>query len=310
MFKNILIAGSGVLGSEIGFQCPVGGLTVEMLDGSEDMGAAARRRHADFAAEFVSAGRMTEADTRVALSRISYGTDAAAAGADADIVSESVSERIEVKEAIWRAMSAACPARTIFTTNTSTLLPSVLASFTDRPERFVACHVGRPVWTSRLLEIMPHAGTDPTIIGPLRDFANRIGLVPIVLKREQPGYVSNSLIAPFVITALDLIRRDVASPQDIDRLWMGGLRGSMGPAALIDLMGIPTVHTVLDQMAHDSGREDLRGIADYLRSQMLDRGLLGAQNGKGFYTYPDPAFERADFLNGEPAPAPSFAKEL
>ncbi|HEX7856761.1 MAG TPA: 3-hydroxyacyl-CoA dehydrogenase [Sphingobium sp.] len=292
-----LIAGAGVVGSEIGFQCATGGLDVAMFDVSQKALETSRASHVAFAALFQREGRLTHAEASAALSRISYETDIAIAANDADIVSESVTETWAIKEATYRALSAHCPPKTIFTTNTSTMLPSDLAKFTDRPNRFLACHVGRPVWDAKLLEIMPHDGTDPELLDEIRAFARRIGLIPIVLLKEQAGYVSNSIIAPFIIAGLDLVMRGVATYDDVDRLWMFGTKSTYGPIAMVDLMGIQTVYNGLKNLSDTAGKTEFQPILAYLKQEFLDKGKLGVQSGEGFYTYPDPAYGRADFIS-------------
>lgn len=299
MYRKILIAGSGLVGSEIGFQCARAGLDVAMLDISDETLALSRERHRGFADAFVGDGRATAETMAATLARLTYHSDVAAAADDADLVSESVTESVEVKRETFEALSRACPAKTVFTTNTSLMLPSALARFTDRPEKFLACHVGRPVWESRILEIMPHAETDPALIDDLRAFARQIDLVPFVLKKEKGGYISNSIIEPYVAAAINLVRQGIAAPEEIDRLWMFGMQAPLGPIALTDLMGIPTVHTAMSHLIKAEGRSDLIPVVDFLKSELLDHGKHGAQNGQGFYTYPDPLFQRPDFLTGE-----------
>ncbi|MBV1686255.1 3-hydroxyacyl-CoA dehydrogenase [Novosphingobium sp. G106] len=291
-----LIAGAGVVGSEIGFQCAYGGLEVAMFDISEKSLDTSRASHAAFAELFQKDGRLTDVEADALLARISYETDIAIAANDADIVSESVTETWEVKAATYRALSDHCPPKTIFTTNTSTMLPSELAKFTDRPNRFLACHVGRPVWEAKLLEIMPHEGTDPELLDEIRVFSRRIGLIPIVLLKEQVGYVSNSIIAPFVIAGLDLVMRGVATYDDVDRLWMFGTKSTYGPIAMVDLMGIQTVYNGLKNLSDTAGKTEFLPIMQYLKEEFIDKGKLGIQSGEGFYTYPGPAYGRADFI--------------
>ena len=86
--------------------------------------------------------------------------DLAAAGRDADLVSESVPENPDIKRKVYPLLHQACPPKTIFTTNTSTLLPSQIADSTGRPERFLALHFANEIWDRNIGEVMGHAGTD------------------------------------------------------------------------------------------------------------------------------------------------------
>ncbi|WP_069207792.1 3-hydroxyacyl-CoA dehydrogenase [Sphingomonas panacis] len=296
MINRILIAGAGLVGSEIGFYCATRGLDVVMYDISAQSLDTSRASHGTYADAFRAEGKLSEEEAALVLARLSYESDLSKAAADVDIVSESVTEALDIKKATYEALSTHCPPRTIFTTNTSTMLPSEIAKFTDRPGRLLACHVARPIWDHPILEIMPHAGTDPALVTDIVDFARRIQLVPILLKKEQPAYVSNSIMAAFITSALDLVSRGVASFEDVDRVWMIGTGAPLGPIASVDMMGIGTVYNALSHLAENEGRSELLPITEYLRTNFVDKGALGARSGQGFYTYPNPHFEQDDFF--------------
>ena len=93
----------------------------------------------------------------------------------------------------------------MFTINTSTLAPSALARFVERPERFLALHFAIGVWDSNIGEVMGHPGTDPLVFDRILAFASETGLVPIPIHKEQPGYIINSLIVPWCTAALGLL---------------------------------------------------------------------------------------------------------
>ncbi len=296
MITKILIAGSGQVGSEIGFFFATRGLDVVMYDVSERSLDAARARHAALAQELVTGDGPGSETPQQVLSRLTYTADIASAAVDVDLVSESVTEVLDIKRSTYQALSRHCPAKTIFTTNTSTMLASEIAGFTDRPERLLACHVARPIWARPMFEIMPHAGTDPALVEQVTRFARSVGLVPINIAKEQPAYISNTLIAAFVTTALDLAARGVASGEDIDRVWMIGTEMNMGPIGMVDMMGIGTVLHALTHLAEAGGRSEFLPIIKYLKDEFVDRGRQGVVSGEGFYTYPNPRFEQPDFL--------------
>jgi 3-hydroxybutyryl-CoA dehydrogenase len=101
-------------------------------------------------------------------------------------VIESVPERLDVKREVYTKLGRLEPDRTIFATNSSTLLPSQLADSTGRPDRFLALHFANEIWSHNMAEIMGHAGTDPAVYDATVDFARRVGMVPIPLRKEQP----------------------------------------------------------------------------------------------------------------------------
>ena len=135
-------------------------------------------------------------------------TDAAAA--EADLVSESVPEDPALKGRVFAELHALCPPRTIFTTNTSTLLPSMFAAATGRPDRFLALHFHLPVWDANVADVMAHPGTAPEVVETVTGFARRIGQIPILSAKEQPGYVFNTMLNALLGAALELAAGGVA----------------------------------------------------------------------------------------------------
>ena len=116
--------------------------------------------------------------------------------------------------------------------------------FVDRPQKFLALHFAIGVWDSNIGEVMGHPDTDPAVFEQLLTFADEIGLVPIPIRKEQSGYIVNSLIVPWCTAALDLLVRGVSDFESIDRTWMITLQTGMGPCGMMDRMGLGVVHHV------------------------------------------------------------------
>jgi len=138
--KNVLIAGSGTMGQQIGFQCALHDCNVVLYDIKKEFLEKAMERINRIAARMLREGRITQEKALAAISRIKISVDMEETAKDADLVSESVPEDPELKGKVFGQLNALCPARTIFTTNTSTLLPSMIAQATGRPEKFLAYH--------------------------------------------------------------------------------------------------------------------------------------------------------------------------
>ena len=153
-------------------------------------------------------------------------------------------ESIGIKQALWRDASKHAPAHTVFTTNTSTLAPSAMVDFVDRPEQFLTLHFAIGVWDSNISEVMGHPGTDPAVFSRVLTFAEEIGLVPIPIGKEQNGYIINSLIVPWCTAALDLLVRGVSNVESIDRTWMITLQSGIGPCGMMDRMGLGVVYRI------------------------------------------------------------------
>lgn len=294
--KNVLIVGSGTMGQQIGFQCALHHRNVVLYDIRQDLLEKALERIKRIASRMARNGRITPEQADAALKRISITADMAAAAKDADLVSESIPEDPIIKGNVFGQLNALCPKRTVFTTNTSTLLPSMFAEATGRPEKFLAYHF-HDIRTTNVVDVMPHPGTAPEYVQLVRDFAEKTGLAPIVLHKESVGYVFNFMFTGLFETALTLAANDVASVEDIDRAWMGIMRMLIGPFGLMDSVGLDTVWHVSSFWAKQTGEPQKIKNADFVK-QYVDRGELGQKTKKGFYEYPNPAFTSADFLKG------------
>ncbi len=294
--KNILIVGTGTLGSQIGFQCAMHGFQTTMYDTQVDALETCKQRHQKIGRKVKTQIGKTDAEVLAAHANLSYTTNMTIATKDCDLVSESVPEDPAIKREVFARLHEACPDHTIFTTNSSTLLPSEIADATGRPDRFLALHFANQIWINNIGEVMMHPGTAPEVFERVLAFAAQIGMVPIRIEKESSGYVLNGLLVPFLNAAQTLVVNGIATPEDVDRTWMISTKAPAGPFATIDVIGLQTAYVIGDLLATRTGDPQLRKNADYLREKYLEKGKLGVNSGQGFYTYPDPAFRQEGFL--------------
>ncbi|MCF8029041.1 MAG: 3-hydroxyacyl-CoA dehydrogenase [Desulfobacteraceae bacterium] len=295
--STVLIIGAGTMGQQIGFQCAACGYDVILHDISQDMIDKAKERLGRLARNYMKSSRIDQQAADAALARIRTETDPEQAGRSADFISESVPEDPELKAKVLARFNEICPAHTIFTTNTSSLLPSMFAGTTGRPERFAAFHF-HDTRFNYIVDIMPHPGTSPDTVTLIEGFARRIHQVPIVLKKENHGYVFNAMLIQLLESAQSLAANDVASIEDIDRSWMGVMGMDIGPFGLMDSIGIDTAWKINDYWARQTGDPQRKKNTEFLK-KYVDSGNLGTKTGKGFYTYPNPAFARPGFIEGK-----------
>ena len=297
--KKVLIIGAGSMGQQIGFQCAIHGFEIALYDVAQGVLDKALTRLDKLAGGFVAAGKLSQADAKRALDRIEISTDAARAAGDADLVSESVPEDPDLKSRVFAQFNALCPERTVFTTNTSSLLPSMLAEATGRPDRFAAFHF-HDIRFTRIVDIMPHPGTSPKTIALIKAFADKIGQVALVLKKENPGYLYNAMFMQLAKAAQTLAAGGVASVEDIDRAWMGVMNAPIGPFGIIDSIGLDTVLKVTDYWAEVLQDPQMKKNADFIR-KYVEEGKLGTKIGRGFYDYPNPDFVKPGFIDKKEA---------
>lgn len=290
--KNITIIGSGTLGSRIGFQAAISGYQVTFYDISETILDAAKSVLMKIGRQLVKSNLLTIESQEQALSRIHFTTDLTIALADCDFVSESVTEELSVKEKVWKQIGELAPAKTVFTTNTSYLLPSQLAALSGRPEKFCAFHF-HDVFYARVVDIMPHPGTNPELIPLLQSLGRKLNQVPVLVKKESPGYIFNFMLMAVLGAAGRLKTKDIASIEDIDRSWMVNFHMPTGPFGILDNIGLDTAWHVVKERPDEASQAFAKLLKEY-----IDVGKLGEKSGAGFYKYPNPAYRNPEFLNG------------
>lgn len=237
----------------------------------------------------------TEEQVTNAVNRISTTTDLKESVKEADFVIESVPENVEIKTEFYKKLGKVAPAKTVFASNSSTLIPSQFAEATGRPNQFLALHFANEIWKHNTAEIMGHAGTDQQHFNDVVEFAKAIGMVALPVYKEQPGYIVNSLLVPFLNNGLELWANEVADFEIIDKTWMLGTGSPTGPFAMMDVIGINTAYHV-NQAQADKTKNPLHvKIAEKLK-KMVEAGETGVAAGKGFYIYPNPAYKEKDFL--------------
>lgn len=295
-FKNITVAGSGVLGYQIAFQTAFHGFNVTVYDLNEESLDKAKSKFATLSECYRKDLKATQAQLDDTFNRLSYTSDLAAAVQDADLLIEAVPEDPQIKTAFYQQLAKVAPEKTIFATNSSTMLPSQFAEATGRPEKFLALHFANRIWRFNTAEVMGHASTDPAVFDALLAFAKSIGMLPLPVYKEQPGYILNSLLLPFVMAGLGLWANQVADPHVVDKTWMKAIGVPLGPFAIVDIIGITTAYNIAKLQADTTQNAELAQIAALLKSEFLDKGILGIPTGEGFYHYPNPAYESAEFL--------------
>jgi len=282
--RRVLIVGAGTMGRQISLQCAMHGYNVTLYDVSRKILKSALAQIKEYSNHLIAWGRLTQAEADATLARITATTHDKEAGADADLLSESVPEDAELKGRVFARFNELCPSHTIFTTNTSDLLPSLLAEKTGRPDKFAALHFHQHVWEANVVDIMPHPGTSQETMELIRAFAESIGQIPIVLKKEHPAYVLNNMLNALIGAALDLAINRVASVEDIDRAWTGVMKTIVGPFVMLDVAGLDLVWQITESVAKPSGDPHLQARANFLK-QYVDKGWLGLKSGRGFYSY-------------------------
>ncbi|MEN8211978.1 MAG: 3-hydroxyacyl-CoA dehydrogenase [Thermodesulfobacteriota bacterium] len=294
--KKILILGAGTMGLQIALQCAAHGFDVSVYDAFEQALEKGEKQIVKLAEKLAAHKRVDPEQSKAAPGRIHFSFDPESAGADAFLINESVPEDPKLKQKVFARFNEICPADTIFTTNSSTLVPSMIAEGTGRPDRFIALHF-HDLFLTNIVDIMPHPGTSRQTLDTTLQFCKEIDQFPIELKKEQHGYVFNTMLSELLSSALTLASNKVASVEDIDRAWMGIMKTQVGPFGIMDSVGLETVYKITDYWAGVNKDPQAMANAAFLK-KYVEKGDLGVKTGKGFYNYPDPIFLKPEFMKG------------
>lgn len=283
--KKVTVLGAGNLGAQIAFRTAFFGFDTVSYDISEAALEGARGRFDAIAANYVrDLGDVTEEHTAVARKHLTQSCDLAEAIADADLVIEAVPEMLSLKQETYSKMADHLKESAIVVSNSSTLLPSDMAEFTGRPEKFMSYHFANGIHKMNIVELMPHPGTAEETYDSVLAFAPKMGMVPIQLRKEQPGYIINSLLVPWLQSGAQLWVKGIADIATIDGTAAGITRSenqTFAPFRLYDTVGFGVAYALGSQSENPVQRE----FARRLKEDFIDRGYLGVETRRGFYIY-------------------------
>lgn len=295
-FKNITIAGSGVLGYQIAFQTAYHGFKVTVYDINDEVLEKAKNKFTVLSEAYQKDLHSTPEQLEATFKNLNYNSDLAEAVKDADLLIEAVPEDPDIKINFYHKLAKAAPEKTVFATNSSTLLPSQFAEATGRPAQFVALHFANEIWKHNTGEVMRHPETSQEVFDSVIKFAKAIGMVALPIYKEQPGYIVNSLLVPLLGAAVNLWVDEVADIETIDKTWMVATGAPTGPFGILDVVGINTAYHI-NKMEAEETQDPLKMKAvEKLKEDYIDKGKLGVLSGEGFYKYPNPAYQDKDFL--------------
>jgi 3-hydroxybutyryl-CoA dehydrogenase len=279
---RVAVIGAGTMGHGIAQVCAMAGYEVALHDPQPGAVEKALAKIGDNLDKGVERGKLTTQLAGETLRRFHAADSIARAAAGAWLVIEAAPERMEIKEEIFSAVSAAAPADAILATNTSSLSVTRIAAATDRPEKVIGLHFFNPVHIMKLLELVRGERTSQETVDASLEFARRIGKEPIVVT-DTPGFASSRLGLVLGLEAMRMVEQGVASPQDIDRAMELGYNHPMGPLKLTDVVGLDVRLGIAEYLHAELGADQYRP-PEILR-QMVAEGRLGKKSGRGFYEW-------------------------
>ncbi|WP_329376719.1 3-hydroxyacyl-CoA dehydrogenase family protein [Streptomyces sp. NBC_01351] len=281
--SRVGVVGAGVMGGGVAQNLATAGHEVVLIDVSKEVldRSAERMRNDLRFSRLVGTTGPALVDAARAQEAITFTTDYEALG-DADFVIENVTERWDVKAEVYPVLDAVCPERTVFAANTSAIPITRIASLTGRAPRVLGIHFMNPVPQKPVVELIPGHHTSQEAVGTAQELLASMGKTAIVVN-DSPGFVSNRVLMLTINEAAFLVHENVATPEDVDKVFTSCFGHKMGPLATADLIGLDTIlHSI--EVLHESFNDSKYRPCPLLK-KMVDAGLHGRKTQQGFFTY-------------------------
>ncbi|ACU07376.1 3-hydroxybutyryl-CoA dehydrogenase [Flavobacteriaceae bacterium 3519-10] len=280
--KNIVVIGAGTMGNGIAHTFAQTGLSVSLVDVSDEALAKGLKTISTNLDRIVAKGNLTEEQKNATLSNISTFTKLEDAARNADLIVEAATENIDLKLKIFRQMDELAPENCILATNTSSISITKIASVTNRPEQVIGMHFMNPVPVMKLVEIIKGYSTSKETFDSIFEMSKTLGKTPVEVY-DYPGFVANRILMPMINEAIETLYNGVAGVEEIDTVMKLGMAHPMGPLELADFIGLDVCLAILNVM-HD-GFKNPKYAPTPLLVNMVTAGKLGVKSGEGFYDY-------------------------
>jgi len=282
MIKRVALIGLGTMGPGIAARLARGGIDVAAFDVSE----VARSRAPQMLT--VAAG---------VLDRLGVSVPEGGAGfvsivdsledcvTGVDLVIENVPENADIKAATYARIDSLISATTIVASDTSGIPITSLQAHISNPGRFVGMHWSNPPHIIPMIEVIAGEQTSADTVATIRDLIRALGLLPVLIKKDVPGFVENRVLYALLREVVDLVERGVIDPEDIDTCVSWGIGYKLaviGPMALLDMAGLDIYRSVSSFLNADlATRAD---VAPLVISK-TEASEFGIKSGKGIYDY-------------------------
>jgi 3-hydroxybutyryl-CoA dehydrogenase len=281
MTEIIGVIGSGTMGNGIAQVAARAGYDVVMRDVSSDflergMKAIDRSLQRD-----VDKERLTADEKRTVIGRIKTTTELDVFSSAAFVI-EAVTENLEVKTEVFKALDEITPPEAILASNTSSISITKLGAVTRRPDKVIGMHFMNPVPVMKLVEVIRGLATSDETYERVRELSEKLGKTALDC-HDSPGFISNRVLMPMINEAIFTLYEGVATRESIDGIMKLGMNHPMGPLTLADFIGLDVCLAILNVLYEGFGDPKYRACP--LLKQYVDAGWLGKKTGRGFYEY-------------------------
>ncbi|MGE5781387.1 MAG: 3-hydroxyacyl-CoA dehydrogenase family protein [Nitrososphaerales archaeon] len=287
--NQITVIGSGVMGHGIAQISAMAGYEVVIRDIQQSFLDKAMEKINWSVNKLAEKKKINQTEAEKIISRIHPIVDIQQSLKNSELIIEAVPEDLRLKHKVYQELDKYADKNVIFGSNTSTLPISEISSFTSRPNRFIGLHFFNPPQLMKLVEVIPGDKTDKQITDLVINFVSKLGKIPILCKKDVPGFIVNRIFIPLVHEAMYSLDRSKSSLVEVDSASKYKMALPMGIFELADYTGLDVIHKATNEMYS----RDKKVVFPHPKIQELfENKELGQKTGKGFYQYQGDNYER------------------
>ena len=280
--KRVAVIGAGDMGHGIAEVALIAGYAVNLYDIKQEFVDKGERRILESLDKLESKGRVpADRVAEIKSGLLNTTTDLADAVKDADLAIEAAPELLDLKKKIFAEMDGAAPPHALLASNTSTMSVTEIAKSTNRPEKVLGMHYFNPAVIMRLVEVIRGDQTADEAIEIGRAYVEKIGKIPVIVRKDVPGFIVNRVNAPAGVLIHEIVESGEIEPEALDA-FVRSLGAPMGPCELQDYVGIDISVNGAKYYA-ETVHPDYSPSPHLLK--MVEQGTLGKKTGKGFFDW-------------------------
>lgn len=281
--KNICVVGSGSMGHQIAMLCALGGYMTTIQDISEASLQKAKSTLVKIMDKWVAKGKISDEARNLAFDRLVFTTNLHEAAGNADFVVEAVVEKLDVKKEVFAELDKVAPPHAILASNSSTIVNSLIAGVTKRPDKVCNMHFFFPPLVMDCVEVVMSEKTSEETAQVAMDLCKKINRTAVLLRKEIYGFIANRILFALFKEATSLYEQGIVDFKDIDLVCKKALNHPMGPFEVADLSGIDVMYYAQQQLYAETGDPNDKPSA--CLEEKVKAGMLGRKTGRGWYDY-------------------------